>query len=102
MLQNIEYLKKLLDDAPKKPKATHVDFNNHYWHNSTAGYWLCCDDGSTCAGSVGNHVKALVDIEAIVKAHELLDCLLKLHDNEVLVAEPWNNTFEEVRKLLNG
>ena len=58
----MNYLQKLIDDAPEK--ATHVDFNNHYWHNSSAGYWLICDDGShDCEDMLGNHVRSLTDLK---------------------------------------
>jgi hypothetical protein len=38
----------------------------------------------------------------IKKQRELLDTLLRLHEAEVWVAEPWNTTFKEVKKLLEG
>ena len=55
--------KQILVNAPEG--ATHVDINGHYWHNSSAFYWLCCDDGSTCAGDIGNNVRSLADIKEI-------------------------------------
>lgn len=63
-----EQIKAIIDNAPEK--ATHVDINGHYWHNSSAFYWLCCDDGSTCAGDVGNSARKLADLREILDLRE--------------------------------
>lgn len=56
---------EILDNAPEG--ATHIDFNNHYWHNSSAGYWLICGDGSRdCENMIGNHIRKISDIQALV------------------------------------
>lgn len=61
---------EILNNAPDG--ATHVDSDKHYWHNSSAGYWLCCEDGSTTLNAcIGNHIRSLADIGRIVE----LECL---------------------------
>ena len=83
---NKQQIKLILDNAPDG--ATHVDFNSHYWHNSSAGYWLCCDDGSRdCEGMIGNHIRKLSDLRTQ---------LALIEENEKLKAQN-----ERMRELFN-
>ena len=61
---------EILNNAPSK--ATHFDSDNHYWHNSSAGYWLCCEDGSTTLNAcIGNNIRSLADIRRIVELEQI-------------------------------
>lgn len=71
-METLKELKAIIANAPKK--ATHVDFNGNYWHNSTAFYWLCCDNGSTTSNAeIGNHIRKLSDIERVIELVEIVE-----------------------------
>lgn len=73
-METLEQLKTIVKNAPEK--ATHVDFNGHYWHNSSAFYWLCCDDGSTTSNAeIGNHIRKLSDINLTIELMERVNKL---------------------------
>lgn len=73
-MNKIQQYKAILEQAPEG--ATHWDFNNHYWHNSSAGYWLICDDGSRdCEDMIGNHLQKLSDLQTIVDQAETIERL---------------------------
>lgn len=77
---NINELKEIVKNAPEG--ATHFDSDGHYWHNSTAFYWLICDNGNKCCLEIGNGARLLSDIRTIIELYDASKLALEYVDNQ--------------------
>ena len=91
---NIEELKVIV--AGKPEGATHFDTcTATYWHNSSGGYYLICEDGTTTCNAVIGKSRSLSDIETIIKQ---ADEIAELTNRTVELEE----TLTELRDVLES
>ena len=101
---NIEELKVIV--AGKPEGATHFDTcTATYWHNSSGGYYLICEDGTTTCNAVIGKSRSLSDIETIIKqADEIVGlntCFDTCYDELTATRDVNDELEKEIAELTN-